>query len=111
MKGLIVPHAGRQSADVIGIVLWYPALALAGGVAAVSNQGLAAVLSVGRGIVDACVVMGLCQWWRFRAVVGILRDLPSTDHLEPMGEMAGLTSASAERVGSVVEEKGARAPD
>jgi hypothetical protein len=82
LKGMIEPLPGAGGVQVVGILLWYPAVALLAGVFGVWNEGVWAVLTVATAIGLLWSILIALQWTRFREVARALSDTPPNNELQ-----------------------------
>ena len=74
IRGLIIADPDGRRAEVVGILLWYPLVALAFLLVGMAPDGPWSMVSVTVGVAIGVFVMGAIQWARYSAVVTALRE-------------------------------------
>jgi hypothetical protein len=77
IRGLIIADPKHRRAEVVGVLLWYPVVALTFLLVGMASEGFWATAVVTTATAAAVFVMGSMQWARYNVVVRALSGPPA----------------------------------
>jgi hypothetical protein len=79
LRGLVVIDPTGRRAEVLGILLWYPLVAVGAIIIGLASEGIRVVLLVVGGAACAATAMGAVQWWHYSKVLQALHGAPERE--------------------------------